>query len=126
MCRAKAVEPFLRDRGFGAGRCDVEHALPGLLSPVEILLGERANNADIEKCFRLLRIDGQRLVELRERPIGLIGIVVRNPQIGAGVHVPGIDFHRRLVPPRRVGVSLGIAGQVAKLHPHLGVGELRS
>ena len=52
-----------------AGR-DLEHLLPRLGGALEILLAERAHDADVQQRLGVRRIDRERSVELRERPSG--------------------------------------------------------
>src|SRR5260221_13327021 len=56
--------------------------------------------------------------------MGLIGMVVRDAEIGTGVDVPGIDPQCVYVPVPRVLVSLRIEVQVSELHPSLRVGRI--
>ena len=59
----------------------------------------------------------ERALELRERPVGLVRVVVGHAQIGADVGVAGVEVERRLVPADGVGIALGVEVQVAELRP---------
>src|SRR5262249_16950893 len=64
---------------------------------------------------RMFRIDGERSIELRERSIWLVPVVIGDTEIRARVHVFRIDAQGLLVPTRRFVVSFAVEIQVAKL-----------
>ncbi len=121
---SNAFEALLGARGFLAVRRHVDDALPCLGGAFEILFAPRANDADVQQRFRMRRIERQRAVELFQRPVGLIGVVVGDPEIGAGVHVLRIDLERGQIPARRFVEALTVEVQIAELGPYLGVARL--
>ena len=86
-----------RARLLGSGR-DGQHALPRLGGPLEVLLAEGADDAHVQQRLGVLRIDHEGAVELRERLVRLVHVVVRDAEVGAGVDVARIDLQRRFVP----------------------------
>ena len=76
---------------------DLHHLLPRLRRAVEILLAERLHDADVQQRLRVLRIELQRVLELRERLVRLVRVVVADAEIGADVDV----VRRRASAPRR-------------------------
>ena len=70
--RLQAVERALRRLPFGAVRRDRHHLLPRRVGAVEILLAERLHDADVQQRLGVLRIELERLVELRERLVRLV------------------------------------------------------
>ena len=81
------VETLLRAAAFLARRRDRNDALPRLGRAREILLAERADDALVEQRLEMRRIELERVVELRERPVGLLRVVVGHGEIGADVDV---------------------------------------
>src|SRR5687768_13391104 len=98
MRRADPLEPLPGARRLLAVGCDFDDTLPRPRRPLEVLLAPRANDADVQQRLRMLRIDGERFLELRERLVGLVGVVVRDPEIGTDVHGSRIDFERGRIP----------------------------
>ena len=64
-------------------------------------------------CFGLMC---ERLLELRERLVRLVRVVVAHAQVGARVRVLRIEFERLLVPLDRVVPALGIEVRIAELN----------
>ena len=116
-----AFEPLLRARRFLAVRRDLDDALPRLRGAFEILLAPGADDADVQQRLRVLGIDRQRLLELLQRAVGLIGVVVGDPEVGADVDVLRIDLERRLIPAGGFVEALAVEVQVAELRPRRGV-----
>src|SRR5688572_16708183 len=83
MSRAQAVERALCRLPFGSLRRDLQHLLPGLFRAVEILLAEGAHEAEIQPGLGVFRVRLDRSLELLERAIGLVRVVVRHRQLGA-------------------------------------------
>src|SRR5206468_1908047 len=98
MRGAQTIESFSGNFGFLGVRTELDHALPRLLGAVEVLLAEGANDADIQERLRVLRIDRERSIELRQRAIRLVRVVIRNSEIRAGIHVLRVDLDRLFVP----------------------------
>ena len=73
----QALERALGGLPFGAFGRNLDHLLPRLLGTVQILLAEGAHDADVQQRLRVLRVDLQRLVELLQRPVRLVRVVVR-------------------------------------------------
>ena len=61
----------------------------------------------VQHGLRVLRVDLERVLELRQRAIGLVRVVVAHPEVGADIRVGGIELERRLVPLDRLIVLLG-------------------
>ena len=69
----------------------------------EVLFPEGADDALIEQRLQMLRIDRERLVELRERAVRLVRVVVGHAEIGAGVDVLRIELERGFIPRESPG-----------------------
>jgi hypothetical protein len=63
----------------------------------------------------MFRVELQRRVELRERSVRLVRVVIRHPEIGADIDVLRRELQRVAVPPDRFVVALGIEIQIAEL-----------
>ena len=85
MRRPDAFEALFRARRFLAVRRHLDHALPRLRGAFEILLAPGADDADVEQRLRMCGIDRQRPLELLQRAVRLIGVVVGDPEVGADV-----------------------------------------
>ena len=70
MRRAHAVERTLRRLTFWAVGCKLDDLVPCLRGTFEILLAERLDDPDVQERFRMLRIELQRVLELRESSSG--------------------------------------------------------
>src|SRR5258708_18018279 len=100
MGGAEAVERLSRGAGFLRRRRDYEHLLPDFGGALEILFPERADAADVQQRFPMTGIDAQRPVELCERAIRLVHVVVRDAEVGAAVDVLRMDRQLLLIPLR--------------------------
>ena len=90
-------------------------------APAQVLLAEGADDADVQQRLGVLRIDRQRLLELRDRAVGLVRVVVRHAEVGRDVRVARVERQRLLVPRDRLRVLLGVEEHVAQLHARLRV-----
>ena len=73
----------------------------------------------------MFRIELQRIVELLQRAVGLVRIVIADAEVRAGVHVLGIDLERVFVPLDGIRIPLGVEVRIAELdacHRVLGIG----
>ena len=105
----QAFERFLRGLSFGTVRCERHDLLPRCRGAVEILLAERLDDAQVEQRLGVLGIDRQRMLELLDRAIRLVRVVVGHAQIGRDVGVLRLDASSAASYQRdRVGVALGV------------------
>ena len=107
--------PSAESGAYSTTRC---HASRG---PLEIVFPERAHDADVQQRFGVTRVDRQRAVELLERAIGLVHVVVADAEIRAGADVARLDGDRLLVPARGICEALRVEIEVAELEPHRGI-----
>ena len=91
------------------------HLLPRAVGPGQVLLAERAHDALVQQRLRVLGIDASAIVELRERLVGLVRVVVADAEVGADVDVLRAELERLVVPLDRLVVPLGVEVQVAEL-----------
>src|SRR3954463_3467741 len=84
---ADAVERLACRSGFFAARREVDHLLPRIRGPLEVLLAERTHDADVQHRLCVFRIDREGVLELLERLVGVVLVVVRDAEIGADVDV---------------------------------------
>src|SRR5206468_7644784 len=69
--RLQAVERASRRLRFRRTRRDPDHILPRFRRPLQILLAERLDDAEVEQRFRVLRVKFQRGRKLRQRLVRL-------------------------------------------------------
>ena len=84
----EAVERLPGLPAFQALRRDLDEPLPDLGGALEILLAECAHDAQVQQRLRVLRIDLQRVLELLDRQIWLVVVVVAHAEIGADARRP--------------------------------------
>ena len=118
--RAPGAQPCLRPNRARARRTRC-HALTGA---IEIVLRVGPHDADVQQRLAVPRLDCQRPVELRQRTVRLVHVVVADAEVGAGVDVPRIDLQRLFVPTRRVLEPFGVEVEVAELGAHAGVARI--
>ena len=121
MSAAKAGERLPGSLAFRRIRRKIDDALPRLRRPIEILLAERADDPDVQQRLGVIRIELERPVELGQRDVRLVHVVVADPEIRADVDVLGIDAQRLLVPLDGITIQLVIEVQVAQLDAHGGI-----
>src|SRR6266851_7473475 len=115
--RLHAVKRTFGGLSLGSVGRERDDLPPRLGGAVEVLLAECLHDADVQQRLGVLRIDLEGTLELLERLVGLVRIVVADPEVGAHV-----DVVRRQ--PQRVAVPLGIEVEVAELRARRGVGRL--
>src|SRR5579872_3101748 len=91
---SNGVERALRRLTLRAVGRDLHHLLPRLQRAVEILLAKGFHDAHVEQRLHVFRIERQRMLELFERLIRLIRVVVAHAEIGADIDIAGTDFQR--------------------------------
>src|SRR5688572_9518673 len=116
-----ALEALLGTRGFFAVRRNLDDALPRLGGTFEILLPPGAHDADIQQRLRVLRVECEGPLELFERPVGLVRVVIRDPEIGADVDVLRIDLEGGEIPPGGFIEPLTVKVDVSELRADLGI-----
>ncbi len=121
MRRTNPFEALPGPCGFFAVRSDLDDALPRLRGAFEILFTPRAHDADVQQRLGMFRVECERPLELLEGAIGLVGVVVGDAEIGAGIDVLRIDLERREIPADGFVESLTIEIYVAELRSHLGI-----
>jgi len=84
-------------------------------------LAERPHHSEIQQRLRMFRVDFQRLLELLERPIGLVRVVVAHPEVCADVHIFRVELPRIRVPLDRISVTLRVEVEIAQFDARLGV-----
>src|SRR5438094_4759762 len=109
------IERLARGPGFLRIRRDRDDLVPHLDRAVEILLAHGAYDADVEQRLDVLRVDLQRLLELRERAIGLVRVVIRDAEVGADVDILRVDLQRRGVPVARLLKASGVEVEIREL-----------
>ena len=102
----QAVERLPGALSLGRVRRVIDDTLPGLRGAVEIVLAERPHDAEIEQGLGVARIDGERAIELLERAIRLVHVVVADAEVGARADVSRLDDERLLIPARGVREAL--------------------
>jgi hypothetical protein len=122
VSRLQAVERALGRLTFGTVGREGDDLLPGLRGALEILLAECPDDTEVQQRLRVLRIDFQRLLELRERLVGLIRVVVTDAQIGADIDVIRLKLQCFAVPLDRVVVLFGVEVEILEFDSRLGVG----
>ncbi len=121
MRRSQPLQGLAGHARFRRVRCDFHDLLPGGGRAVQILFTERADDPGVQKRLRMLWIEGERTVELRQCPVCLVHVVVGNPQVGACVDVLWIHLQRVLIPPGGISEPLRIEVQVRELDAHGGI-----
>ena len=124
MRRTHRLDHPLGGAALGALGRDVHDLLPDRRGAGQILLPEGAHDADVQHGLGVLRLDLQRALELRQRPIGLVGVVVADPEVGRDVDVLRVEPERRFVPGDGFGIALGVEVGVADLGPDRGVARV--
>src|SRR5436190_5437916 len=119
MRRLQAVERPLGGLRLGRRRREIDDLLPRLGGALQILLAERPHDADVEQRLDVFRIERERFVELRERFVGLIRVVVGDAEIGAHVDVIRRERQRLLVPLDRIVVAIGVEVEVREIDARL-------
>ena len=119
--RARAWPPALPGSPARAA-CTSSHAFA---APCRSCLPNARTIPTLSSVFVCFGSICERLVELRQRAIRLIQVVVADAEIGADVGVRRIERQRRLVPPRRLLVLLGVEVQVAQLDARRRVASAR-
>ena len=125
MRGAQPFETLLGALAFLAVGRERDDPLPGLFSAAKIPLSEREHDALVEERLYVSRVQAQRYVELRERAIDLVRVVVADAQVRARVHVLRVQFEHRLVPGCRQIESLGVEVEIRQFEPGVGVVRAR-
>src|SRR5580700_10952350 len=124
LCRAAAdatmrglhaIERTLGGLPFGAVRRQLDHLLPGLDRAVQILLAEGSDDADVQQGLDVIGIELERMLELLERLVRLVGVVVTDAEVRADIDVARGELHRLAVPLDRLGIAFGVEIEVAEL-----------
>src|SRR5438445_3413575 len=124
MGRTQTVERTLGGMPFMTVGRDRYHLLPRLLGAFQIVLAESLHNAEIQNRLDVLRVELQRSLELGQRLVRLVRVIVRHTEVRAGVDVLRRELQRFRVPGDRLVVPLCVEVQVAELHARSGVGRL--
>ena len=119
MSGLQALERTLGRLSFGTVGCDLRDLLPRLGRALEIPLAVRLDDAEVQQRLGVLRIELQRVLELRQRFVRLVRVVVADAEVGADVDVVGLELQRLGVPLDRVVVPLGVEIEVAELDARL-------
>ena len=118
MGRFQSVQPLLGASSFFTGRRDRHDPLPRFGGAFQILLAERADDALIEQGLEMRGIELERVVELRERPVRLLRVVVRHGKVGTNFHGIRVEFQRRFVPGSGLTVALTVKIEVPQHGAH--------
>ena len=93
-------------------------------APLRSCLPKARTMPMLSSVLAWLGIDDERSIELRQRLVRLVHVVVGDAEVGAGVDVLRIDLQRRLVPLGRFLEPAGVEVHVAELHARDRVGRI--
>ena len=85
------------------------------VAPLRSCLPNARTTPRFSSDLRVLRIELQRMLELLDREVRLVVVVVAHAQVGADVHVFRVERQRLAVPLDRIGVAAGIVVEISEL-----------
>src|SRR4029453_17666987 len=119
--RGNPVQGATRGLTFWTVRRQLDDLLPLSRRTFQILFTERQHDALVEQRLRVRGADLQRSLELRQRLIRLVAVVVAHAEIRAGVGVPRIELDSLLVPLDCIVPPLGVEIHIAELNRRVDV-----